>query len=100
MAKRRVQNTSAKGSRAEHRAMKILEAAGYACTRAAASLGVFDVVAVGPRDIRLVQIKAGARCQISGIDREAIRLFVAPSNASREIWKFFDRVKHPIIERL
>jgi len=93
-------NTKRKGSRAEHRAITILESAGYACTRAAASLGVFDIVAIGARDIRLVQVKAGARCQISDVEREQIRGFVAPRNASREIWKFFDRVRTPIIERL
>lgn len=93
-------NTKAKGNRAEHRAMKILEAAGYSCTRAAASLGIFDVIAIGARDVRLIQVKAGDRCQIDAIEREAIRSFIAPVNASREIWKFHDRVKHPVIERL
>jgi len=29
----------------------------YACTRAAASLGVFDVVAIGSTDVMLVQVK-------------------------------------------
>ena len=80
--------------------MKILEAAGYACSRAAASLGVFDVIAIGPRDIRLIQVKAGAECRCDPTEREQIRAFAAPSNASREVWKFFDRVRHPIIERL
>lgn len=93
-------NTKAKGNRAEHKAMQLLEAAGYACTRGAASLGVFDVIAIGPRDVRLVQVKSGKRCQISLADRLAIRRFVAPANASREVWKFFDRTKHPVIERL
>ena len=34
-----------------------LEAAGYACTRAAASLGVFDIVGVSPTNVVLVQCK-------------------------------------------
>jgi Holliday junction resolvase len=93
-------NTKAKGSRAEHRAMKILAAAGYACTRAAASLGVFDVIAIGARDVRLIQVKAGDRCQISPLEREAIRSFIVPPHTTREIWKFHDRVTTPIIERL
>jgi Holliday junction resolvase len=54
-------NTKAKGSRAERRAMKILEAAGYICTRAGVSLGLFDVIAIGPTDVRLVQVKAGTK---------------------------------------
>ncbi len=40
-------NCKAKGTRAELRAMRILEAAGYVCTRASASLGLFDIVAIG-----------------------------------------------------
>jgi hypothetical protein len=51
-------NTKRKGTRAEHRAMRILEAAGYVCTRAGASLGLFDVIAIGPNDVRLLQVKA------------------------------------------
>jgi hypothetical protein len=36
--------TKRKGMRAEHRAIRILEAAGYFCTRAGGSLGLFDVL--------------------------------------------------------
>ena len=35
-----------KGSRNEHKAMRILEAAGYHTTRAAGSFGLFDIVAI------------------------------------------------------
>jgi hypothetical protein len=38
--------------------MALLEAAGYACTRVAASLGVFDIVGIGPSDVVLVQTKS------------------------------------------
>lgn len=79
--------------------MAILTAAGYACSRAAASLGIFDVIAIGAADIRLVQVKSGgAYC--SGIEREQIARFVAPSICSREIWRFPDRCKEPLIERV
>jgi len=39
-------NNKAKGSRNERRSMALLEAAGYSCTRAAASLGVFDIIGI------------------------------------------------------
>lgn len=39
-------NCKRKGSRAEHKSMKILEACGYAVTRSAASLGDWDLVGV------------------------------------------------------
>ena len=37
--------------------MKLLEATGYACTRAAASLGVFDIIGIGSTDVVLCQVK-------------------------------------------
>jgi len=37
--------------------MAILEAAGYRCTRSAASLGVWDIVGIGCEDTVLVQVK-------------------------------------------
>lgn len=52
-------NAAHKGRRTEHRARAILEAAGYVCTRAGGSLGLFDMIAVGPQDVRLIQVKAG-----------------------------------------
>ncbi len=92
-------NGKAKGSRGERRCMKLLEDAGYSCSRAAASLGVFDVIAIGAVDIRLVQVKTGQQ-YASGIEREQIAAFVAPANASKEIWRFPDRCRAPLIERL
>ena len=52
-------NTKAKGSRAERKVIAILENAGYHCTKAGASLGLFDVIAIGPHDVRCIQVKAG-----------------------------------------
>jgi hypothetical protein len=41
--------------------MRVLEAAGYVCTKAGGSLGLFDVIAVGALDVRLIQVKAGTK---------------------------------------
>ncbi len=92
-------NTKAKGTRAEHRTMRILEAAGYVCTRASASLGVFDVIAVGAADVKLIQVKAGTK-YLSGVEREQIASVAVPVNVSRECWRFPDRCRAPRIERL
>lgn len=92
-------NGKAKGSRAERRAMRIREAAGYVCTRASPSLGLFDVVAVGPNDVRLVQVKAGGK-YLSAVEREQIVALAVPANVSRECWRFPDRARAPVIERL
>lgn len=92
-------NSKAKGTRAEHRAIRILEAAGYVCTRASASLGLFDVIAVGPADVRLIQVKAGTK-YLSALEREQITGLAVPVNVSRECWRFPDRCRGPVIERL
>ena len=92
-------NSKAKGTRAERRAVRLLEAAGYVCTKAGGSLGLFDVIAIGPRDVRLVQVKAGGE-YLSGIEREAIAALAVPASCSRECWRFPDRCRIPLIERL
>jgi Holliday junction resolvase len=92
-------NTAAKGRRTEHRARRVLEVAGYTVTRAAASHGCFDLVAIGPTDIRLIQVKSGGQ-YLSALEREAITALVVPGNCSREVWRFPDRCRAPLIERL
>jgi hypothetical protein len=42
-----MKNTRRKGTRNEHRAIRILEPAAYCCTRAAASLGLLARIAIG-----------------------------------------------------
>ena len=70
-------NTKAKGSRNEHRSMQLLESSGYACTRAAASLGVFDIVGVSATDVVLVQSKT--RNFPGSVEMGAIRNFQWPA---------------------
>lgn len=89
-----------KGSRGELRCIRILEAAGYCCTKAGGSLGVFDVIALGPKDIRAIQVKCGARPWLSPAEREAIELIVVPPNVSKELWKLRDYARTPDIEVL
>lgn len=91
-------NAKRKGSRAEHRSMKLLEAMGYACTRAAASLGTFDIVAIGPTDIVLVQVKSNQWPRSD--EMEQMRMFRAPPNARRLIHRWRDRVRLPDIKEL
>jgi Holliday junction resolvase len=89
-------NAKRKGNRQEHRAMKILEAAGYSCTRAAASLGVFDIVAINGQGVRLIQVKSNRPpCPA---ERETIELFPVPRGVSKEIWIFRDRQRTPTIK--
>jgi hypothetical protein len=88
-----------KGSRAEHKAIALLEATGYRCTKAGGSLGLFDVIAIGPHDVRCVQVKAGTK-YLSGIEREQLQLLTVPANVTREVWRFPDRCREPLIETI
>jgi Holliday junction resolvase len=92
-------NTKAKGTRAERRCLRILEAAGYCCTKAGGSLGAFDVIAIGSADVRCIQVKSGGE-YLSGVEREQLQALEVPANVSRECWRFPDRCRQPIIERL
>ena len=91
-------NCKAKGTRLEHKTMRVLEAAGYKCCRSAASLGEWDVIGVGPLGVRLVQVKANRRP--GSVELEALNSFEAPDNCTREIWVWKDRARAPIIEVL
>ena len=45
-------NAKCKGTVREHRSIALLEASGYRCTRAAASLGAWDIIATNGKDCR------------------------------------------------
>ncbi len=79
--------------------MRLLEAGGYVCTRAGGSLGLFDVIAIGAHDVRLVQVKAGGK-YLSRVERAQILALVVPANVTREVWRFPDRCRAPLVERL
>jgi len=88
-----------KGSRAEHKTIRVLEAAGYCCTRAAGSLGAWDVIAIGPGDVRLVQVKSGKAPYCSPAEREGLELFqVPPTGVRKELWRWRDWARAPEIE--
>ena len=93
-------NAKAKGTRAEHRTMRVLEAAGYRCTRAAASLGEWDVIAIGPGDVRLVQVKCGLKPWCSPAEREVLELFAVGPGVRKELWFWTDHHRTPRIEVL
>lgn len=78
--------------------MKRLEAVGYKCTRSAASLGEWDVIAIGAHGTRLVQVKANRRP--GSVEMEALNSFEVPPHTSKEVWVWKDRAREPIIEVL
>ena len=89
----------AKGRRAEYRAKRILESAGYTVTRAASSKGAADLIAWDSQRIRFISVKCGQQ-YASAIEREALTLLPVPANATKEIWRLPDRAREPLIEVL
>ncbi len=78
--------------------MRILEAAGYQCTRSGASLGVFDIIGVGSTDVVLVQVKSNA--WPGTVEMEAIKLFPVPENARKLIHRWRDRARVPDVREV
>ena len=96
--KRRIVNAKAKGTRNEHKAMRALEDAGYHCTRSAGSFGPFDVVALGPQGVRLIQVKTNENARPA--EREQMALFQGPPGSTKEIWIYYDHSRQPAINVL
>ncbi len=87
-----------KGTRNEHRSIRLLEAAGYSCTRAAGSLGAFDLIGIGKTDVVLVQVKT--RDWPSADDMELLRDFPRPPNCRKLVHRWRDRVRLPDVKEL
>jgi Holliday junction resolvase len=89
-------NAKRKGTRNEHRAIKLLESTGYYCTRAAGSLGMWDIVAVGKQGLRLIQCKTNRKPGL--VEMEALMMFDAmPPGATKELWIYYDYQRNPEI---
>ena len=91
-------NAKAKGTRNEHRSIRLLEAAGYACTRAAASLGAFDIIGIGSKDVVLVQVKT--RDWPGAVEMESLREFPVPPNARKLVHRWRDRERLPDVKEV
>jgi Holliday junction resolvase len=93
-----VKQSKRKGARNERRSMALLEAAGYRCTRAAASLGAWDVIGIGKTDIVLVQVKT--RDWPNAAEMELLREFPAPANARKLIHRWRDGQRLPDVREV
>lgn len=91
-------NAKAKGTRNERRSRAILEGTGYAVTRAAASLGAWDLIAIGSTDVVLVQVKT--RDWPGAMELETLRAFPAPPNARKVLHRWRDRERRPDVREL
>ena len=89
-------NSAAKGSRAEHRSMAVLESSGYRCTRSAASRGCWDIVGISAADVVLVQVKCTN--WPGSVEMEALREFVAPLGVRKLIHRWRARMRLPDVK--
>ena len=87
-----------KGTKNEHRSRVLLEAAGYAVTRAAASLGAWDLIGVGSTDVVLVQVKT--RDWPGAAEMEALTSFRVPPNCRRLVHRWRDRQRVPDVREV
>lgn len=91
-------NAKRKGTRAERKAITLLEAAGFVCTKAGGSLGLFDVIAISGETVKCIQVKSNGYC--SRIERAELVHLAVPANVTKEIWRFPDYCRAPLIERV
>jgi hypothetical protein len=91
-------NAKAKGSRNERKTIKLLEAVGYACMKAGASLGVFDVIGISLAEMVCVQVKSNR--WPSSAETEAIALFPVPPNCRKLVHVWMDRQSVPKIKEI
>ncbi|HMK22182.1 MAG TPA: hypothetical protein VK466_07585 [Terriglobales bacterium] len=78
--------------------MALLESAGYACTRAAASLGMFDIIGISSKDVLLVQVKSNR--QPPPHEMETLTNFKVPANCRKLVHIWVDYERMPRVKEL
>jgi Holliday junction resolvase len=91
-------NRKAKGCKNERRSRKLLEAAGFAVTRAAASLGAWDLVGISPLEVVLVQVKT--RDWPGAAEIEFLRSFKVPANVKKLLHRWRDGTALPDVREV
>jgi hypothetical protein len=91
-----VLNAKRKGTQREHRSMALLESLGYRCTRAAGSLGSWDVIGVSRIDMVLVQVKS--RDFPGTAEMELLTDFPCPPNCRKLVHRWKDRQRLPDVK--
>lgn len=88
-----------KGARNEYKTRDRLELYGYRVMKAGGSLGVFDLIAFSPTEIKFVQVKSNRNCSVT--EREDMRNIrhELPPHSVIELWIWQDRARNPIIKR-
>lgn len=91
-------NPKRKGTRNEHRSIKLLESLGYHCIRSAGSLGPFDVVAYNDVGVIFIQCKSNA---FPGpLEMEQLKEEHIPPNCVKLIHRWNDHATKPIVQQI
>jgi Holliday junction resolvase len=93
-----LKNAKAKGSRNERRTMALLEAAGYVCTKAGGSLGIFDVIGISTQDTVCVQVKSNA--WPGTLEMEALKNFQGHERCRVIVHRWRDRQRMPDVREV
>ncbi len=91
-------NKKRKGNKNEHKSISLLENMGYRCTRAAASLGEWDIVAISPKDVLLVQVKSNK--WPDSLEMKRLEEFKCPNCVKKLIHRWDDYKRKPKIRRI
>jgi hypothetical protein len=78
--------------------MALLGAAGYKCSRSAASLGEWDIIGIRAVDVVLVQVKTRDWPGTSEMD--SLRAFPAPANCRKLVHRYIDGKREPDVREL
>ena len=88
MAKSSWRNLYQVGYRAERKCAERLKKAGYLVVTSRSSKGIFDVVGIGPKKIKLIQVKTCPKGKVPLYppQKRKILSVPVPQNASKEVW--------------
>lgn len=86
-------SAKAKGTRNEHRSRRLLESQGYRVTRAAGSMGEWDLIDMHASALTLVQAKTDRLP--SPAERQVMEEFPAPEVAVKTIHVWKPRARNP-----
>jgi Holliday junction resolvase len=92
-------NNYRRGRAKEYQTQRLLEASGYFTVRSAGSHSPVDILAFSSLGARLIQVKLGS-ANVSPHEREVLKNLPRPANCTVEIWRWKDRVREPMIERV
>lgn len=87
-----------KGRQKEYSVMRMLEATGFNCIRASGSHGIFDVIAFGLGQVRMIQVKAD--CTMDDVEIEIAQNIKVPIGVTKELWIFTKGNRTPNIRIL